>query len=181
MFRSRFRSVVAAMMTLCALWCVTPEQVQAQAQPVNKLALAHLAPEECVLFVTWNGWSAADPKSTNRTEKLFAEESLQDFLKQLDVEVTKVIDSAASQQGEEATVAAKAIPLLLKMALTHPGAIFVSSFKADEDPEIEGALVIDAGTDGSQAIEAVKKLIALTPKEGPQVAVEEKIGDATFF
>ena len=181
MFRSRFRSVVASMMTLCALWGVTPETARAQNQSANKLALAHLAPEECVLFVTWNGWSAADPKSTNRTEKLFAEESLQDFLKQLDAEVTKVIDNAASQQGEEATVAAKAIPLLLKMALTHPGAIFVSSFKADEDPEIEGALVIDAGSDGSQAIEAVKKLIALTPKEGPQVAVEEQIGDATFY
>ena len=179
MFRSRFRSVMAAMMTLCAVWSLTPES--AQAQSANKLALAHLAPEECVLFVTWNGWTAADPRSTNRTEKLFAEESLQDFFKQLDAEVTKVIDNAASQQGEGATVAAKAIPLLLKMALTHPGAIFVSSFKADEDPEIEGALVIDAGADGSQAIEAVKKLIALTPKEGPQVAVEEKIGDATFY
>ena len=176
MTRSRFRSAVAWILTLCAAWNVAP----AQAQSANKLALAYLAPEECVLFVTWNGWSASDPKSTNRTEKLFAEESLQDFLKQLDVEITKAIDNAASQQGEEATIAAKAIPLLLKMALTHPGAIFVSNFKAADDPEIEGALVIDAGTDGPEAIEAIKKLIALTP-EGPQSAVEEKIGDTTFF
>ena len=82
MFRSRFRSAVAWILTLCAAWNVTP----AQAQSANKLALAHVAPEECLLFVTWNGWSASDPKSTNRTEKLFAEESLQDFIKQLDAE-----------------------------------------------------------------------------------------------
>ncbi len=176
MTRSRFRSAVVWVLTLCAAWNVTP----AQAQSANKLALAHLAPEECVLFVTWNGWSASDPKSTNRTEKLFAEESLQDFLKQLDVEITKAIDTAASQQGENATIAAKAIPLLLKMALTHPGAIYVSSFKAADNLELEGALVVDAGADSEQAIEAIKKLIAMAPKDGPQVAIEEKIGDVTF-
>ena len=179
MFRSRFRSVVACLLTLCAVLSMTPQTVRAQS--AGKLALAHVAPEESLLFVTWNGWSASDPKSTNRTEKLFAEESLQDFLKQLDAEVTKAIDHAASQQGEEATIAAKMIPMLLKTALTHPGAIFVSGFKPADDPEIEGALVIDAGTDATQAIESLKKLIALIPKEGPQSAVEEKIEGATFY
>ena len=179
MFRSRFRSVVACLLTLCAVLSMTPQTVRAQA--AGKLALAHVAPEECLLFVTWNGWSASDPKSANRTEKLFAEESLQEFLKQLDAEVTKAIDNTASQQGEEATIAAKMIPMLLKTALTHPGTIFVSSFKPADDPEIEGALVIDAGADATQAIESLKKLIALIPKEGPQSAVEEKIEGATFY
>lgn len=134
-----------------------------------------------MLFVTWNGWTMPDPKSTNRTEKLFAEELVQDFFKQLDAEITKSIDNAASQQGERATIAAQVAPLLLKTALSHPGAIFISSFKLGDDPELEGALVLDAGTDGPQAIEALKKLLALGPKEGPQVLVEEQIGDATFF
>ena len=71
--------------------------------------------------------------------------------------------------------------MLLKTTLSHPGAIFISSFKLGDDPELEGALVLDAGTDGPQAIEALKKLLALGPKEGPQVLVEEQIGDATFF
>ena len=31
-----------------------------------------------MLFVTWNGWTTPDSKSTNRTEKLFAEEILRD-------------------------------------------------------------------------------------------------------
>ena len=95
MFRSRFRSVVAWVLTMCAVWSVTP----VQAQSTGKLALAHVAPEECLLFVTWNGWTASDPKSTNRTEKLFAEESVRDFFHQLDAEITKSLDNAASRQG----------------------------------------------------------------------------------
>ncbi len=177
MFRLQIRSVVAWIMTTCAAWSVTP----VQAQSTSKLALAHVAPEECMLFVTWNGWTPPDPKSTNRTEKLFAEESVQDFFKQLDAEITKSLGNAAARQGGEVSVVAQAAPLLLKTALTHPGSIFISRFKLGDDPDLEGALVLDAGTDGPQAIEALKKLLALGPKEGPQVLVEEQIGDATFF
>ncbi len=183
MFRPRFRSVVAWILTMCAAWSVTP----VHAQSASKLALAHVAPEECMLFVTWNGWTTPDSKSTNRTEKLFAEESVQDFFKQLDAEITKSLDNAASQKGAEGKVVAQAAPMLLKMALTHPGAIyiskfkFVSSFEMSDDAEVEGALVLDLGTDGPQAIETLKKLIALSPKVGPNSLVEEKIGDATFY
>ena len=180
MFRSRFRSVVAWVLTMCAVWSVTP----VQAQSTGKLALAHIAPEECLLFVTWNGWTASDPKSTNRTEKLFAEESVRDFFHQLDAEITKSLDNAASRQGGQASIAEKAIVLLLKTAASHPGAIYVSKFriishsKMSDAPEYEGALVLDAGTDGPQAVEALKNLLSLIP---PNQGDEEKIGDATFW
>src|SRR5436190_2093396 len=68
-----------------------------------------------------------------------------------------------------------------KFAMAHPGAIYLSSFQPADDPAIEAALVVDAGSDGSKAIEALKKLLALIPKDGPEGAIEEKIGDATFM
>ena len=178
MLSSRFRRFLAVVLTVCSAWLATP----AQAQSSDKLKLSYVAPDECILFFTWNGWTESDPKSTNHTEKLFAEESVKDFGKQLLDEVTKIINSAAAAQGNaEATVAAQAGPVLVKLLLTHPGAIYVKSFKAAEDPEVEMAVIVDAEKDGPEAIAALQKLLTLTPKEGPQAAIEEKIGDATFL
>ena len=178
MFRSWFRGCVLALASLFAVTSVAP----AQAQSPDKLKLSYVAPDECIFFFTWNGWTASDPKSTNRTEKLFAEESVKDFGKQLIDEVTKLINSAAAAQGnEEATVTAQVGPVLAKLVLSHPGAIYVKSFKAAEDPEVEMAVIVDAENDGPEAIAALKKLLTLTPKDGPQAAIEEKIGDATFL
>ena len=177
MYRSRFRKFLAVVLTICSAWLATP----AQAQSPDKLKLSYVAPDECILFFTWNGWTKSDPKSTNRTEKLFAEESVQDFGKQLIDEVTKLLNSAAEAQGDEdAKVAAQAGPVLAKILLSHPGAIYVKSFKAAEDPEVEMAVIFDAEKDGPEAITTLKKLLALIPKEGPQGAIEETIGDATF-
>ena len=178
MFRSWFRGCVLALASLFAMASVEP----VQAQSVNKLKLAYVAPDDCIFFFTYNGWTESDPKSTNRTEKLFAEQSVKDFGTQLMEEVTKMINSAAAAQGDEqAAIAAQVGPKLATLALTHPGAIYVKSFKAAENPEIEMAVVIDCEKDGPEAISALKKLLTLTPKEGPQAAIEEKIGDATFM
>ncbi|MFM9965808.1 MAG: hypothetical protein ACKV2Q_31895 [Planctomycetaceae bacterium] len=65
---------------------VTP----APAQSLNKLSLAHLAPDKCLFFATWNGPAVGDPKSTNRTERLLAEESVQDFFQQLGAEADRL-------------------------------------------------------------------------------------------
>ncbi len=178
MFRSQFRKLLAVVLTVCSVWLATP----AQAQSPDKLKLSYVAPDECLMFFTWNGWTKSDPKSTNRTEKLFAEESVQDFGKQLIDELTKLLDSAAEAQGdEEAKVAAKLGPVLAKILLSHPGAFYVKSFKAADNPEIEMGVVVDAEKEGPEAIAAFKKLMTLTPQTGPQAPIEEKIGDATFL
>lgn len=179
MFRFRFCGFVALLLSLCATWQATQAQTSSKS---NQLALAHVAPEECVFFVTWNGWTEPDPKSTNRTEQLFAEESLRDFIKQLGTEIDKLIENAAKSDGsQQATVAAQAMPLLVKTALTHPGAVYLKSFVPAEDPQFEAALVIDAQADGTKSVDALKKLLTLTPKDGPEAAIEEKIGGATFM
>src|SRR5437667_9339972 len=57
----------------------------------DKLEMAYVAPDECVFWLTWNGWKAPDPNSTNRTERLLAEESVKDFADQLNAEIDKLV------------------------------------------------------------------------------------------
>ncbi len=180
MIRHWIRSLFVVLASLTLAWNGLPAMAQS---PASKLPLAHVAPDDPILFFTWNGWKESDPKSTNRTEKLFAEESLKDFINQLGAEIDKIIDTAASREGnEEVTVVAKTAPMLAKIAITHPVAFYLNSFTPGDNPEIEAAIVIDAQADGPKAIEAFKTLITkTTPKDGPQVAIEEQIGDATFF
>src|SRR5262245_12192279 len=173
MFRSRFRGILAVALTICSVWTATPAPAQAPAS--NKLKLAYIAPDDCIFFVTWNGWSEPNPKSTNRTERLLAEESLKDFGNQLMAEINKAIDHAVKAEGnEQAAVAAQTAPTLLKLVLSHPGALYLKSFTPADNPDIEAAVVVDAEKDGPQAIDELKKLLALIPKEGPQGAIEEK-------
>ena len=53
--------------------------------------LAHLAAEDSVFFMASNGRSKADPNSKNKTEQLWAEQSVQDFFQQLGAEFHKLI------------------------------------------------------------------------------------------
>src|SRR5262245_42893755 len=78
----------------------------------DKLEMAYVAPEQCVVWLTWNGWKTPDPKSTNRTERLMAEESLKDFVNQLNAEVDKLVGKAGNE--------AQMVPVLIKSALSHP-------------------------------------------------------------
>ena len=142
----------------------------------DKLELAYVAPEQCVFWLTWNGWKTPDPKRTNRTERLLAEESVKEFADQLNFEINKLIGKAGNE--------AQMVPVLVKAALSRPGAVFLSSFSPDDPTQIEAALVVDAqanGEDGEIVVGIIKQLLAKAPQEGPQRVIEEKIGDATFF
>ncbi len=176
MIKSRFRGWVFALVSLFAL----ANAASAQAPTSNQFKLAHLAPEECVFFTTWNGPTVADAKSSNRTQRLFAEESVQDFFKQFGTEADRVAD-LVFVKPQHTAIAGKMLPLLMKTALNHPGAIFLSRFTPSDRPDFDAAIVLDAEADGAQTIAAFKKLIATMEKEGPNSPVEEKIGDATFF
>ena len=72
----------------------------------DKLELAYVVPEQCVSLLTWNGWKTPDPKSTNRTERLLAEESLKDFADQLNAEIEKLVGKAGNE--------AQMVPVLVK-------------------------------------------------------------------
>lgn len=176
MFYSLYRSGLFALVSLFVMTNVVP----VEAQSPKPLALTHLAPEECLFFAAWNGPVVGDSKSKNRTEQLFAEESVRDFFQQLAAEADRIADRAIVQ-NPNAPPGPKILPLFLKTALNHPGAVFFTSMDLQQRPELEGAIVLDAEADGPETIAAFKKLIETFPKEGGSATVEEKIGDATFI
>lgn len=177
MLRTRMRSLCVAAVAICAAWLASP----VWAQSTNKLKLSHAAGEEVLFAATWNGWSEPNPKSTNRTEKLLAEQSLRDFFNDLSNEVNRLVEEQATNTGApQATVLAKTLPLLLKTAITHPGTVVLNHVE-EKANLIQFAIVIDAEKDIESVNDAIAKLTALAPPEGPHRLVQEKIGNGKFY
>src|SRR5215207_5485676 len=88
-------------------------------EPENP-AMAHVAPEKCVLYASWAAMAAADPKSANQTEQLLAEPEVKRFVQSLE----KSFREAMKRQSEEgrgnpkAAQAARLMPSLAKAMLT---------------------------------------------------------------
>ena len=181
-----FRAVVV----LFALIAV-PLPIMAQGKPVaatgnsvrpnvaQEMKLGRLAPDKCVLFLAGNGWSKPQPGSTNKTEQLWAEESVQEFLTQLSNETQKTIERQSTDA--ESSLMATTLPVLLKAAVQHPLAISLNRFTASETPEIDLSVVIDAESDAAQVREAFEKLIQQARKSNPDSLAEETIDGVTFY
>ena len=148
----------------------------------NQLKLTHAAGDDALAVVTWNGWSEPDPKSTNRTERLLAEQSLKDFFGDLTKEVDKAIAAQTEKLNDaNVNVIAGTVPLMIKTALTHPTALVVGEKGNGKNPA-SVALVVDAGKDIESLVGAVHRLLrATTPQDGPFRAVEEKLNGDLFL
>ena len=161
---------------LMSVWSVI-----ASAQ-THTLPLGHVAGDDTLGFVTWEGWKEPDPKSTNRTERLLAEESLRAFFKELVAEIDKSIDEQTKRSGQPAvTTIASAVPMILKTALTHPTAFVVNENGNGTNP-VSFGLVIDAGSEIDGLMSAVNGLLkSAVPQEGPKRPIEESVGGGKFL
>ena len=86
--------------------------------------LAHVAPEQCLAYLSWNAMADPDPASSNSTEQLLAEEEIQRFVSQ----TTKAILQKMQQQArgrEEDIVMAVTLPKLIRALITNGTAIYV--------------------------------------------------------
>ncbi len=145
-----------------------------------EMALGRLAMGKPVFFLASNGWQKPQPGSTNKTEQLWAEESVQQFFQQLSDEIQATLNRKA--EGDKAlSQLASTFPVILKAAIKHPLAISLSSFTADTEPEINFAMVIDTEQDMAQVREAFEKLMKLAPPSGPEQLLEETIEGTKFF
>ena len=121
-----FSSGVAAMLVSAVLGGVglpfgvppTPED------PV----LGRVAPEQCLLYLSWAGTASPDPKSQNQTEQMLAEPEVQHFLKGMR---PQQFYRAMVNQGDKEE---KESELLEQLAI-HPGAIFVTKIKLPKPAE----------------------------------------------
>ncbi|HKI32019.1 MAG TPA: DUF1559 domain-containing protein [Gemmataceae bacterium] len=137
--------------------------------------LAKIAPEECLLYFSSAGMAKPDAKSSNQTEKLFAEPELQ----QLAAEVEKLIRSrlkeAAKDDKPEAKTLAADGPTLLKALLTRPLAVYVAEVKLvpKAPPEVRAGAVVSLGEDADKLKAALERCLSvLVADKAKDVTVE---------
>ncbi len=179
MLRTRLRLLCVVLSVLSTFWLTEP----AQAQSKNPPKLAHAADEEPLAAIIWNGLGEANPGSTNRTQKLLAEESLREFVKELSAQIdglfAQAIDRVSREDGKWVS---KAAPLLSKSVLIHPSAIMLNQIGANPD-ELRLALVVDAGKDIDVLRETLDQLVELASKsESDDARVDAlQIGGGKFY
>ena len=117
-------------------------------------ALARVAPEKCLFYVSWAGMAVPDPKSKNQTEQLLAEPEVQHCFATLATFVSKAAlpDPTDTKDHGDAADLQTAIEFA-KIVAAHPGAVFATEIKADKDgaPQyVRGGMLLVAGQDADK-------------------------------
>lgn len=176
MLRTRVRLLCVALIALSSIWA---EAVQAQSK--SPLKLAHVAGEEPLVAVLWNGLGDPQPDSTNHTQKLLAEESLRDYFKQLTVQFENLIPQGIRPDASELERAIiPAVPLFYKSLFTHPSAIVLNKIGATPN-EYQFAVVVDAGKDIDTLRTTLDRLIELQSQDDPDSVTVQNIGGGKFY
>lgn len=113
-------------------------------EPPDAAAL-RAAPEECLFYLGWNGAAKPDRQSQNQTEQLLAEAEVQEFVSQVDSQVTALVQQALRRNPAMAPFADD-LPALVKGLLTRPFAFYVSKVTfGPMGPDVQAGLVINTG------------------------------------
>lgn len=111
--------------------------------------LARVAPDECIVYISWEGMAPPDGTNGNRTEALLAEEEVQLLIAQIDQLMEVVLSDALPQHSTENELR-EHIPALARMLLTRPTALFVTEVQADGPvPIVQGGMVVNLGEDAA--------------------------------
>jgi hypothetical protein len=124
-------------------------------------ALAQVAPQECLWYLTWAGCAKPDPASKNHTEQLLAEQEVQRFVSELETRLRDAIRRGAPKGAEaaQAAVLAEEGPNLLKLLITRPAAFFVESAVINPGGvTIKAGAVIAAGDQAEAAKKSIERL-----------------------
>lgn len=177
MLRTGTRLFCVALIGVSAVWWT--ESVQAQS--ANPLKLAYATGEEPLAVILWNGFGEAKPDSSNRTQKLLAEQSLRDFAKDVSVQQHKFF-SLITRLGndDEPDDFASILFTLTESAFVHPSMITLNHVGA-RPGELRFAMVIDAGKEIDIYKKALDQMIDLAYKDEPDdVSVVEIAGEKFY-
>jgi hypothetical protein len=89
--------------------------------------MSRVAPEECLLYVSWSGMAEPSADSANHTERLLAEPEVQRFIKEVTDRLTAALKQGAGQ-GENAVRVADLTPKILKQIAVNPTGFFAGKF-----------------------------------------------------
>jgi len=123
--------------------------------------MAKIAPEECLVYVSWAGSAAPDAASENHLEQLLAEPEIQLFLTEAEKLLVKAIEKAASEEGEEAEMFAKLGVKWGKKLLYNPSAFYVEAFAFDPTtgPLIKGGAIVNVGDDAAELQKTIGEML----------------------
>jgi hypothetical protein len=137
--------------------------------------LAKVAPEECLLYFSSAGMAKPDPKSTNQTEKLFAEPEVRRLAAEAEKLIRTSLKDSAKKDRPEAQALAEDGPTLVKALLTRPLALYVAQVKPvpGEPPELRAGAVVSLGEDADKLKAALERVVsAAVPGKAREVTVE---------
>jgi hypothetical protein len=123
-------------------------------------ALTRIAPEQCLLYFSSSGMAKPDAKSTNQTEKLFAEPEVRHLAAGVETLIRARLKEEAKKGKPEGQALAEAGPTLVKALLTRPLAVYVSEVKvaAKGAPQVRGGAILSLGDDGDEIKAAFEKV-----------------------
>jgi hypothetical protein len=138
------------------------------------LALTHVAPDECLLYVSLGGSGQADPASPNQAEQLLAEREVQDLARAVETAVGQAI---RRQADPDDLPKIEAVWKLATAALARPAAAFISKVTASQDspPDIEAGLVVNTGDETAQLQQAIEFLLTAAgqkPEDAREIVVD---------
>lgn len=120
--------------------------------------MSRVAPEECLLYVSWAGMATPDANSANRTEQLLADPEVRRFLSEIEKRLLAALHEGAGQ-GEKAQVVAAELPTLIRAIATNPAAFFVSRVGAGASGiEVPAGMIVNVGEDGAKVEQSLSKI-----------------------
>jgi hypothetical protein len=155
-------------------FCLPPGPVDA--------GVMRAAPEDCLVFLVWNGAGTADPKSENQTEQLLAEEEVKAFLSKIESQLVALAQQAL-RKNPVAAAFAEDLPALVKSVFTRPAGIYVSKVAVGPmGVDVHAGLVINTGDMQPMFAKLVTQIEAMAATElPPNMKIEEtNVGGAVL-
>ena len=92
--------------------------------------MSHVAPDDCLVYLSWSGTADASADSENRTELLLADPEVRRLIEGLEERMLKALDDGAGT-SERGRAIAKSLPVVLKALATRPTAFFAGRVTFD--------------------------------------------------
>ncbi len=141
--------------------------------------MARIAPDECILYLSWSGSKSPDAADANHVEQLLAEPEIQLLLTKVESLIVDSIMREAEENGPEATFASREGTKWSRKLLTRPGALFLASVDILPDgPLVEGGLVSNLGADAAELSDLLKKIKAEMAGDAMD---EVQVGGVTMY
>jgi hypothetical protein len=136
--------------------------------------MAHVAPDDCLLYASWAGMATPDPASGNQTEQLFAEAEVRQFAAAFEKALAAGIGRSAGGREDDprAALLAKSGPLWIRSLLTRPAAIYLTRLEPKGNSfTAEGGLIVQAGESAAMLDETLTQLLTTDEQKPAEVAI----------